>query len=732
MDPVRAHLGEDIRDSLLILHDINDWDTWKALKDTFLRDLREQRILAITHNKQIAAAVASPHVFVLGEFDEDSAISLLCNQLEDKTLVNDGSTTALISKLAYLPLAITQAAVHLNENPGLTISKYLETLDKEEFKIINLLSNSFMKGQRGVDSPDAVETTWFAPFNQLQTLNPSAAIYLKLMASIGFQDIPIRFLPPLESEFETINARGILGAFHFMNNHTEAENSMMLHPLVRLAARCWMRENHEFEQYLQRATNRLEMEFSITLNENRQLWRQYLPHVMFVLNERVVPVGPNHDDLPWRTAHCLWNDGRFTEAQKLSIKFMEQRRKQYGDQDPSSLTYMSWVAYTYSELQQWEMAEDLQLQVLKTCREMLGTEHTDTLSSMTHLARVYSAEGNWNKAEQLHLQIIDISEQLYHMDHSSILKCLTEVAATLRRFRKRKEELALRLYIFRAQGFLGESHPDTIRCKHEMALAHYAYSTIGVENAKDILKEIIKMWREFKDGLTQVTGKQSFGPDHPLAMASMECLTWIYETQQEWELAGKVQAEAVESYRETLGLQHPFTLTAISKLARVRWFQGRWGEAGDLLSEVVEVSRKISSLEFPSIGQGMFDLADAYERQGRQKEAEAMRQQARQTEPSRHMKGPVYSHFMARMQSLACGEPAEEVDARRLMARIARLVVKEPYSLHDHSGQIALQTLAAWQDKHDRNITRQQSIPALVLVGAGKIARALRKLAGER
>lgn len=729
------YFSEDTQDSLLILHNVNDWDVWKAFKDILPQERRRYRILATTHNQQIATEIASSRVVVLGELDEESAVGLLYNELENKALLKDRSTTtALLDQLAYLPLAITQAAVYLNENPALLLSEYLHSIGRKESEAIGFPSNNFRGDCDQIDMADAINTTWFDSFSQLQAINPSAADYLKVMACVDSQDIPIAILPPLHDLLEASKARELLQNFHFLDKRTTVDSLFRLHPIVRMAARSWMRQSHEFEKYQQKVVARLEELLPDSCDDNRELWRQYLPHVMFVLKGRLVQVGTEYNDLPWKTAHYLWNNGRFKEAQTISIDFMIQRREKYGDQDHSTLAYMSWVAYTFSELWQWQMARELEMHVFAARKQLLGIEHTDTISSMAHLARIYAAEGQWSRAEEMHLQLMDISKQQSHTDNLIVLELLSEVATTFRMFRKRKEELAIRLYAFKAHEHLEGYHPDTMAKNHEMALAHYAYSSAGMENAKEIFGRIIEMWRggQTNDRSARAIDEQTFGPNHAVAMASIECLARIHEDQRDWDKAEKVQTTAIESYREVLGSQHPYTLNAISQLARIYQRQDRWDEAGALLSEIVEASRSDQFLNYPSIWQNMFDLADIYEQQGRQEEAERMKQQAIKIKPSGHVLGPTYSHFLARMQSLSFAAPEEEVNACKLMAQVGQLVAKRPVSLYDHSGQIAADMLVKWGTGTHVNSSRHQFTLKLFLDKAGKLARTLKLLAGRK
>jgi hypothetical protein len=74
-------------------------------------------------------------------------------------LVNNRTdTTALLKELTYLPLAIVQAAVYINEN-RIAFMDYLSLLANQEEAVIELLSEDFEDDERYNNIKNLVATT---------------------------------------------------------------------------------------------------------------------------------------------------------------------------------------------------------------------------------------------------------------------------------------------------------------------------------------------------------------------------------------------------------------------------------------------------------------------------------------------------------------------------------------------------------------------------------------------
>jgi hypothetical protein len=136
----------------------------------------------------------------------------------------------LLKELAYLPLAIVQAAAYVNINK-ITLQDYLSLLAKQKEEVVKPIS----KGCENV-----LATTWLISFEQICRHDTLAADYLLFMACVDLNDIPLALLPAASPREKGVLAVGTLNAYLFVTKRT-AESALNLHQLVHVLTRNWLK-----------------------------------------------------------------------------------------------------------------------------------------------------------------------------------------------------------------------------------------------------------------------------------------------------------------------------------------------------------------------------------------------------------------------------------------------------------------------------------------------------------
>ena len=113
----------------------------------------------------------------------------------------------------------------------------------------------------------------------------------------------------------------------------------------------------------------------------------------------------------YKAAWYGWRKGNGTEAEKLSVKSMNTRKKLLGQEDEETLSSMAMVGLIYDLEGRWKEAEELEVQVMETRKRVLGAEHPSTLTSMANLASTYRNQGRWKEAEELEVQVMETEHQ---------------------------------------------------------------------------------------------------------------------------------------------------------------------------------------------------------------------------------------------------------------------------------------------------------------------------------
>ncbi|KAN0066856.1 hypothetical protein V8E54_015028 [Elaphomyces granulatus] len=660
---VKSHLSsEKAGPWLLIVDNIDDMNIWlmsdgssRAL-DTYLPQSKYGFVLFTSRNQQLATKLVGPDVIKICQMDDRMATDLLRVSLIRKDLVNDHQTTTqLLHQLSCLPLAITQAASYINENET-SVTTYLSLLQSQENVMVELLSQDFEDEWRYAGINNSVAVTWLISFNQIQRLNPLASDYLLFMSCIDPRDIPLSLLPPdCSSQVKHQNALGLLKAYSFITEQVDNQ-TVSLHRLVHVATRNWLRNEGMLEQWTANTGKRLRDIFPSCQHENRILWREYLPHALFILQSKEFQNNnQDREQLVELVAQCLFSDGRYDQAGTLFKEVLEKKSKRFKDDDgemlsamatmaliyreqglwmeaetlgvqvmetkmtalgpehPSTLTSMAGVAVTYQKQGRWTAAENLAVQVLETRKKILGPEHPKTLDAMNNLALTYKEQGQWTEAEKLFVQVVEKSKTELVPKHQDILISMHNLASTYRNQGRWTEAEKLFMQVIETRKReLGPEHHSTLMSMGDLATT-YLNQGRSTE-AENLSVQVIE------------TLKTVLGPEHPDTLTCMNNLALIYLAQEQWMEAEKLQMQVMETSKTVLGPEHPDTLTCMANLLSIYENQGRWAEAEKLQVQVVEISKVVLGPEHPRTLTSMSDLSYSLKKLGRHDEALSMLQ----------------------------------------------------------------------------------------------------------
>ncbi|EPE02605.1 kinesin light chain [Ophiostoma piceae UAMH 11346] len=655
---VRDHLSEKSAGRwLLVFDNADDIEMWTNKSGGMTRYLPNSpygSIVFTTRVRDVALALTLRNIVHISELDEAGSKQLFRNYLldEEHSLNNENDTVVLLAELAYLPLAIVQAAAYINRNMC-SLQHYLTLLGNQEDHVINLLSANFGGESHYTMAKDPVATTWLISFEQIRERDPLAAQYLSHMACVDAKNIPPSLLSSSPSPVDKDNAMGTLQGYSLIAKRTSTD-PVNMHRLVHLATRNWLQKENSLLKYTHAVMLKLRELLSNVDQGNRVVWKTYMPHVDYTLktrikndNHKAIPalihlyglcllydgryneaeiqlvealkickkiLGVDHPDTLTsmsNLASTYWNQGRWEEAEKLEAQVMETSKKILGVDHPDTLTSIQNLASTYSDQGRWEEAEKLQAQVMETSKKILGVDHPDTLRSIHNLALTYSNQGRWEEAEKLQAQVMETRKKIFGVDYPGTLASINNLASTYWKQGRWEEAEKLQAQVMETRKkILGVNHPDTLTSIQNLAST---YSDQG-------------RWEEAEKLQAQVmeTSKKILGVDHPDTLRSIHNLALTYSNQGRWEEAEKLQAQVIETRKKILGVNHPDTLTSIQNLASTYSDQGRWEEAEKLQTQVIETSKKILGVDHPDTLTSMNNLAHIWRNQGRDVDAVAM------------------------------------------------------------------------------------------------------------
>jgi tetratricopeptide (TPR) repeat protein len=298
-------------------------------------------VLFTSRNRQLALKLAASNVVSVPDVDQKTAKEIFRKLLIRKDLLQDDYvTSALLEQLAFLPLAISQAAAYINQN-DISLARYMSLLGEHEGSTMELLGGEFADDGRYAGIQNTVATTWLISFLQIQQVDEVASDYLSFMACINPRDIPESILPPTTSAKRKVEALGLLKAYSFVNAQVN-DSILSLHRLVHLATRNWLRNRDALGSWIEKAADRLDKIFPNNSHDNRQMWREYLPHAQYLTDSTEFQAyQADHDDLLARIGSCLGSDGRYGEAEIVFRNALEIRERACGLEHPDTLTSIS-------------------------------------------------------------------------------------------------------------------------------------------------------------------------------------------------------------------------------------------------------------------------------------------------------------------------------------------------------------------------------------------------------
>ena len=374
------------------------------------------RTLFTTRHRERAVSLAGSDVVEIQELDKTEAETFLAKSLTQQDLLKDHtSITALLHELAFLPLAIAQAAAYLNAMQ-ISIREYLSLLRNTEQDMVSLLSREFRDDTRYENSQNAVAATWLISFDQMRRSDPVAADILSFLSCVENKAVPRSILPAVKPAEQMTHALGTLRAYTFLIQRGD-DGIYDMHRLVHLATKVWLEKHGTTSEWHLKVAVHLAEIFPSDNYINRVVWREYFPHTLhFLRNTSTLDIEARYD-LCMAVGSCLQADGRIGEAVIWLSECSTWRKERFPDDDPSRLTSQHELAGVYRADGQVKEAVTLLEQVVAIKEKVLKEDHPSRLASQHVLAMAYQADGQVKEAVTLLEQVVAIDEKVLKEDH---------------------------------------------------------------------------------------------------------------------------------------------------------------------------------------------------------------------------------------------------------------------------------------------------------------------------
>ncbi|KAK7177943.1 hypothetical protein PSPO01_16006 [Paraphaeosphaeria sporulosa] len=578
------------------------------------------KILFTTRSRKAAGELTPSGVLELDDMSKAEAGQLLARRITKQALRNDQKAVdKLLESLAYLPLAIVQAAAFINNN-DISVSGYVSLFQKIGTET-ELFSEHFEDPSRYREMESTIAKTWHISFDQIRRQDSLAAEYLSYMACIDRINVPQSLLPPGGSALQQAKAVGTLKGYAFImerqqaSQELESETFFDIHRLVHMASIWWLKEHGEWTACMDKVVSRLEEVVPYGGYERKGAWTKYLPHAIHVATLDSTLDETTRASLLDRVGRCQASLGQYSAAETTHRQVFSLREKTLGKEHISTLTSMNEVGVALDIQGKHDAAETMHRQTLATKDKVLGKEHLETLTSMNNLALVLEKQGRYEAAEAMHRQTLVICEKVLGKEHPKTLMSMNNLALVLDRQGKYEAAEAMhRQTLAKKEKVLGKEHPETLTSMNNLARV--------LDNQGDY-KTAEAMHKQTLAGYEKVLGKE-----HPHTLMSMSNLAGVLKRQGKYEVAEAMYRQTLVGYEKVLGKEHSETLMCMSNLAGVLDSQGNHGAVEVIYRQTLAGLKKVLGKEHPHTLANMNNLARVLDSQGKYEAAEAMNRQA--------------------------------------------------------------------------------------------------------
>ncbi|EXJ78157.1 hypothetical protein A1O3_09318 [Capronia epimyces CBS 606.96] len=516
---------------------------------SFLPRTMNGSVLVTTRSRQVATFIAEEEVVELRAPPQDEAIDIFIKRLDRLDAALDQKTlVSLLIKLAFLPLAIVQAASFINMVPHMTVQTYMKLLDAHDTDVVDLLSEDFGDSSRYPDHINPIATTRLVSFDHIRTHHTLAADLLSSMACVHEMGIPLSLFTDDGTKLEAIKAVGVLMGYSFVTKQTETISNKGelydVHRLVLLAARNWLKMEGTLSDRITACTIRLADIFPQRCYKNKGIWTIYMPHAHCFYRPYDGKELPERYKLLEKTGQCFLADGKYDLAIRTHISVVNYREQTLGPLNQETYSAYDSLGEALYRKGRWRAAEDFSQKAFYGNKEVLGAEHPDTMTSMTRLGSTYRSQGRLTQAEELEVQVVETRKRVLGPEHPDTLTSMANLAST-----------------YRSQGRLTQ--------------------------AEELLIQVVDTW------------KRVLSIEHPDTLISMEHLALMYYNQGRWTQTEELVVQVTETRKRVLGAEHSDTLTSMANLASTYKAQGRDDEAMALMTFCVELRSKVLGTAHP-------------------------------------------------------------------------------------------------------------------------------------
>ncbi|MBF0587674.1 MAG: tetratricopeptide repeat protein [Magnetococcales bacterium] len=487
---------------------------------------------------------------VIGPPKPAEAVRLMNQRIEPGDMEQ---VAALAKELGHLPLALLQAAAYLEQNrtskqdaspkKHSAIKQYRKQIRDARLALITENDNP------DTAAPTHVDATVRLAMRQIGKSRPEAIQWLKLMAFLGSEQIPLSLfikqaakLPePLASVAEKRDQ--LLESLQLLSGYgliLRSGEHIALHPMTQKAVRRAM--SNQEQRWLLHATRLIQAAFPYD-PDNPATWpssQTMAPHALSLfqhLNRLQPPLG-EASFLLERLGGLMERMGRPAKAIEVMQSLLAMQEAAYGPDHP-------WLART-----------------------------------LTRLARLYTRRGETDRAIERYRRAMKVVAKADSPDHPRWEALLSELRDSLEDQEGYPEIKAL---YSRALG--DKKNPQASTTPDQLPGSAKAASALPPHlTPADQLGGLLKTLESQGDTKKRLQraleiAEQTYGPDHPKTAVALNNLGRIRADAERFLEASELHARALTILESTLGMEHDSVSGTLTLLAKTLHELGKYEQA---------------------------------------------------------------------------------------------------------------------------------------------------------
>ena len=569
-------------------------------------------VIVITRDARVASRMVPPQNHIrVPALPADEARELLCS----RTIVSDSSldtaASQLVEQLEYLPIAIIQAAVYINEN-NTTAAEYLENFRTSELERRDLLSRGFGGNRHDSEMKDSLMWSWRLSYDIICERYPMAAKIAAILGVMSCDHVPIKALHKSsgESWASLVDAIGTLQSFSFLAQ-TSQSGFVQVHRLFHLCIQKWLDMNGMTDHWRQEALNLLAEHHPGPTGDHR-LGKALDPHVHVLLKS----ANDFRDQAQY--VDLLRKAGNFDRTQgnsELADERLQQARTiledQWGPDHILTLATYNELGMIACDLGEFAEAEEYHSKAEKGYKKLHGPDHPDYLHVLVNIGFMHKEKGHPQKAENHFRQALAVYEKTHGHDHHLTLQCGCHIATSLYKQNKFIDaEAVLRRVLVRQERLLGDEHPHTLESNQVLALALVGQKS-QYEEAERRQRGVFEVYQ------------RTHGMHHVATWDSLDHLGTVLRFQGKYDEALTLYLNIFDEVHRTLGPEHQDTLRFQNHIADVYYEQGDYVNAERYFRQVMDEYARFDTEHLDTL-LATGNVAASLRGQGRLQEAEEM------------------------------------------------------------------------------------------------------------